>query len=387
MRPKNTAQNLLQNIVISFTILSICISCAQQEKKNWVDINTLPEVEWERSSEIKNEIVNFTNTATGASVSVLHNMERNGFHFYNGLAHHSQNELAIVGGTGLRVRITANKGQSWTEHRFSGFANPFYAATFNGDTLYTVGESKYIFKTTDLGKSWSVFDTSIFFEEQPLAQFKYYKIKFLNEKLGVLVGEYMSAPILLKTIDGGQNWNKMSFDSDPENEGGITDLHIFSEQRMLIITYMGNVYLTENGGTDWRNLYSSKEDQRIYLNSVAFVDDQIGFIGGIGGMLQTKDGGKIWQKIDVTSFRKSEVNVSDIVIYQNKAYITTSVSFSENEPEAFVYEIDPATDSIRSFLTKKNTEIKFVGESYELEVVGETLYVLDRNNLYKTSLD
>lgn len=386
MRIKNPFSKIIRYMFFIVCMLSLLISCGQEVKDTYVDITTLPEIEWEQTEGIVQNPVRFSNTTNEASVQVLNHLDNTSFHFYNGLAINSEKTMAMVGGTGLRVRITHNAGKSWDEFRFSRFANPFYASSFVGDTLYVAGESKYIFKTEDLGKSWSVFDTSIQFEQQPYAQFKYYKIKFLNNKLGFVVGEYMNTPIILKTNDGGANWTRMKLDAYPENEGGITDLQILSEQALILVTRMGNAYRMKDGGTSWELFYTAKEKKTIYFNSVAFTNAQNGFMGGIGGLLQTKDGGKTWQEVSLPGVKMDDTNVSDLAVHKKHLFVTTAKSFSDEEPEAFVFRMNMKNDSIQPYLTKEDPAVNFVGESYEIEIFNDKIYILDRNSLYQTKL-
>lgn len=50
-----------------------------------------------------------------------------------------------------------------------------------------------------------------------------------------------------------------------------------------------------------------------------------------------------------------------------------------------MYEIDKNGKNIHPFLTKTDENILFMGDSYAIDVFENNIYILDRNNLYKTT--
>jgi len=129
-----------------FFLLTCCIliSCA---KNNFTDVKEVLELEIDTISTINQEKYNFINTNTNQDVSIIHHLDHTGFHFYNSLKFKTENLGAIVGGTGLRVRITQNGGQTWRQVRFSNFANVFHSISFVDQAMFVVGENKFIFKS------------------------------------------------------------------------------------------------------------------------------------------------------------------------------------------------------------------------------------------------
>ncbi|WP_103068162.1 YCF48-related protein [Aquimarina sediminis] len=349
-----------------------------QVSKNFIPINQAPEIRYNTFDNIIQDQHKFTNITSNREVSILHHLDETGFHFYSGVKFMDNNIGVIVGGTRLRARITQNGGKNWREVSFSRFSNSFQSVDFSGNTIFIVGSSNYIYKSEDLGKNWSVFDTQYFFQEDHsrYQKFKFYKIRFFTEKIGFIVGEHQSRSVILKTIDGGDNWEMIK--SNLKNEKGISDLAILSSDEIIITTLSGKCYKSIDGGINWELLYSNKNSS---LSSIAFFNSRIGFIGGLDGiLLYTNDSGKTWRNISMPYGE-----ISDIVIHENSAFITTSLTFEEDK--SFVFRIDEEGKSIKPFLTKEDRSVVFKSESYNIQILNDHIYILDRNNLYLTVID
>lgn len=362
--------------IISILLTSLFVSCS---KSNYIPITKVPEIEFSTIGDITQDKYNFTNEVNKQNVSIINGLDETGFHFYSGLKFKTEDIGVLVGGTGLRARITQNAGETWEEYRFSEFANAFHSVAFSGNTIFIVGESKYIFRSNDFGETWSVYNPETLFEDDnSFSEYKFYKIRFLNAKTGFIAGEHNAIPVILKTSDGGEHWAVVNDSGTLRNSGAITDFSIHSTEKITIVTSLGECYTTDDGGRDWKLIYKSNP-----LNSIAFKNENVGFIGGVNGTLHyTDDGGKNWSMIEVPE----KPNITDIVFLENKALITTSISFSDNR-DTFVYEIDEDIKNTRPILTKTDDNVVFMGDSYAIDALGNSLYILDRNNLYKTTWD
>ncbi len=371
----------MKNFKIHF-LLTLCIvySCS---KNNYIDIHEVLELEVDIVNNITQKKYDFLNTNTNQKVSVLHHLEETGFHFYNSVKFKTENIGVLVGGTGLRVRITENGGETWKQFRFSSFANSFHSISFSEKSLFIVGESKYIFKSSDFGENWSVFNTEYLFKTNDILQVKYYKIHFFNHLLGFIAGEQNGHSVLLKTINGGADWSIIETKGLVGKESAITDFKIMSENEVILVTQSGKCYKSIDQGNNWELLYRSENEYK-QLNSIDFKDINTGFIGGSNGtLLNTNDGGKTWNTIEVP--RESvKSNISDILFLKDQILITSAQSFNNEERETFVYSINDKESNFRPFLTKTDSNVFFVGDSYGLDVRNDTVYIIDRNNLYKT---
>ncbi len=390
--PMETSYKPYQTAMKKITILLLCIlsiiySCSEKQNKEvkhtFVAVKEVPEIELETVTDSTQKNYDFINTTTNQKVSVLHHIEQTAFHVYNSVTFTTDKIGVLVGGTGLRARITKNGGKTWKQYSFSRFANSFHDIAFVNKSLFVVGESNYIFKTSDLGQSWSVLDTEHFFDVKGIVQFEYYKIRFLNHKLGYISGVQNGHPVLLKTTNGGTDWGVVQKKGLDSKEFAISDFKILSENELIIVTQSGNCYKSIDQGNTWTLIYSSDE-QYSQLNAIDFKDAQTGYIGGLNGtLLHTDDGGTTWEKIALPA-AASKSNISDILFVQDHFLITSAISFDNEERDVFVYTIDEKGSNLQPFLTKDDSEVFFVGDSYGLDVLQDTVYVLDRNNLYKT---
>ena len=99
------------------------------------------------------------------------------------------------------IQRTSNGGQNWISNTFS--FDEFYESSFpNPNTGYVLGSNGYYIKTTNSGDSWtrySLFDNS----QNTLS---YFGIKFFTPDYG-----YYFNGALFTTINGGENWNKVTF--------------------------------------------------------------------------------------------------------------------------------------------------------------------------------
>ena len=385
-------------LIVSIFTSCFLFSCTKKEQKstklttNYISVHEVLDTEYITSDTITQNNISFINSSSNKEVSILNHLEKTSFHFFNDVAFKNKKIGVLVGGAGLVTRITKNGGKTWLENRFSRFGNPFYAAAFLENSIFVVGDSEYIFKTVDYGENWSVFNTKQLFEKRGYFSPKYYKTRFITKQIGFIVGsgyisgEENSFSVILKTVDGGKNWVNIEHKGLSESAEGISDFVAFSEQEIMIVTFSGRCYKSIDGGINWKLLYENK-DEFVNLNSIAFLTPEIGLIGGLGGyLLYTKNAGKDWLKIELPKLGKGyKSNISDIVFTNNYALITTAISYSDYR-ENFVYKIDKDGTNIRPFLTTESEEVLLMGDSYGVEVLNNDVYILDRNNLYKTSI-
>lgn len=351
----------------------------------YIAIEELPEIEFEVTSDIQQENKVFTNTRTDAPTKILHHLDQTAFHFYNTVKFKTEEFGVIAGGTSLRTRITKDGGKSWMEFQFSKFANAFHDIAFIEDALFVVGESNFIFRSIDDGEHWSVFNMEPLFEASPLTQFKCYKIKFINNLTGFIAGERNGMALLLKTTDAGKTWTTTENVGLMDKEFGIGDIHLISEKEIRMVALSGRCYKSEDQGKTWTLLFDTGDTNKS-LNAIEFFDTNTGFVSGLNGALfLTQDGGNSWNQIILPpTLRKC--NVSDLLSVNNRLYFTTATSFSDNLQESFVYTVDKDGTNISAFLTKKDSTIIFIDESFKIDTQGNKLYITTRNNVYSTDI-
>jgi photosystem II stability/assembly factor-like uncharacterized protein len=110
---------------------------------------------------------------------------------------------------------------------------------------------------------------------------------------GGVKNEYSQQPgIFLTTIDGGQNWNEITYPF----EQNVFSAFFLDAQRAWVNTADGGFFKSTDGGVTWTK-YQSKRPE-LTFDSIFFVDDNHGWVAGHSGKLaKTEDGGKTWTKM------------------------------------------------------------------------------------------
>ena len=359
-------------VALLFSLPGIAQQTYQPMSALNVEIDTIP-VSFPEQEQFKNEV-------TGNTVKVLHAVENTGFQFYNSVSFRNDKEGIIAGGTRLRLRSTQDGGKHWKGFSFSGFANAFYSTAIYENQFYVVGASRYIFRNDDLNTEWEAFDVNTLGESKyALRHPKFYKIKFSLSGFGIIVGDNNGKPLVLKTTDKGAHWKKVKLNGLQTDEVSLSDVFIFPDDTIRLLSFTGNVYESSNEGKDWSLLRRGKEGES--LNSIAFATKKEGYISGLQGLLlKTTDGGKTWEQIDTTVLG-SGANISNLEYTKDhRLLLTTAESFQDEKNNAPIFSIDKE-GKISPFLSAKGQT--FVFDAYGLFLLNDNVFLLDRDKLYK----
>jgi photosystem II stability/assembly factor-like uncharacterized protein len=160
-----------------------------------------------------------------------------------------------------------------------------WAVTGNGQPNDTSG---YILKTIDGGDNWNLKFTD--FRD-------FSRIKFLNVQTGFVSGGYATGARIYKSIDGGESWFALNIPS-----GGqiyFNDMSILNEDTIWTIAsngLVGGVFRTTNGGASWQiqASFGSQNPTRIYM-----MNANTGFISYSNNtaLRKTTNGGFNWVQI------------------------------------------------------------------------------------------
>lgn len=183
-----------------------------------------------------------------------------------------------------------------------------YDASFvDANNGWAVGEAGTIAKTTDGGATWTIRPMPPFtgnglvnFRPQQLQS-----VQFLNLNVGYAAG-FNGA--LLKTTDGGTNWNYINGPFGPPSSTGkiIYNVYFFDVNNGWIVgdvinASSANIYKTTDGGATW-TAAANFPVLGINLWGIDFVNPSIGYIsGGSGKVIKTTDGGATWTDISLTT--------------------------------------------------------------------------------------
>jgi photosystem II stability/assembly factor-like uncharacterized protein len=187
-----------------------------------------------------------------------------------------------------------------TKKLFINAGNPDYKTTIRA--AGRVGSPAFMMTSNDMGATWKS-------EDMGKYTASIFDIKFLNDKVGFICGatdgeSENSHAQILKTIDGGKTWktvytSKRFFEltwkcSFPNNKIGYVTIQNYNQDSTIDQRYVAK---TTDGGNTWKEIPLDK-NYKVREFGVAFIDENIGFVGSTKGGYQTLNGGKTWTKIE-----------------------------------------------------------------------------------------
>jgi len=135
-------------------------------------------------------------------------------------------------------------------------------------------------------------------------------ISAVNERVAFASG---SGSTVLKTIDGGANWQKLTVSSETLD---FRDIDAIDERTVYVLSIgtgtASRIYKTTDGGNSW-TLQFQNDNPRAFLDAMSFWDEQHGLVFGdsIDGrfdILITENGGKLWSRIEPSRVPPSLTN-------------------------------------------------------------------------------
>jgi len=192
-----------------------------------------------------------------------------------------------LGGTLLK---SSNAGISWDSIYINPFQN-YYCVSFNNALTGYVTGSGMILKTTNAGANWSTQAVSI---NLPL-----YSIWFTNDNNGYAIGaDGAFGAASFKTSNGGINWINII---TPTMNSSMYSVCFTDSLSGYAVGTEGKIIKTTNGGSNWFGININVN--RYEINTVHFINDNTGYIGGVGGLLKTTNGGQNWYSgnFDITT--------------------------------------------------------------------------------------
>ena len=125
-------------------------------------------------------------------------------------------------------------------------------------------------------------------------------VSAVNEQVAFASG---SGSTVLRTIDGGATWQKLTVTSETLD---FRDIDAIDEHTVYVLSIgtgtASRIYKTTDGGNSW-TLQFQNENPKAFLDAMSFWDEQHGLVFGdsIDGkfdILLTENGGKLWSRIE-----------------------------------------------------------------------------------------
>lgn len=186
---------------------------------------------------------------------------------------------------------TVNGGNTWTQV-LSGGSSSLNAITFASPQVgYAVGgnlDTGVIYKTTNAGNTWtSIYNSGI--NQEYIAG-----IRCRNNNEGMAVGMSIGA-VAIEAKQYAINGGTLSGTNSSPMYFMFTDVYFHSADTGFVtaLDFNGSYILkTTDGGLNWNPVYSNTMQD---VNKIAFANHQKGYVVGSAGLLlKTTDGGNTW---------------------------------------------------------------------------------------------
>jgi photosystem II stability/assembly factor-like uncharacterized protein len=197
-----------------------------------------------------------------------------------------------------QVLATTDGGSTWNNVPYpeSSSVGPEGVYFVNADTGWIVGAAGYISATHDGGFSWTR-------QTSPVTR-KLHRVQFINSQVGWITGGWQdgSSYPLLKTTNGGANWQDLSFGSDCYS---CEDLWFADSLNGWVVGQNSSInpfiQHTTDGGASWNAQTAPLPTGNGTVSSVCFATPKVGWasVSSIyqspaGSILHTTNGGDSW---------------------------------------------------------------------------------------------
>ncbi|MBX2874286.1 MAG: oxidoreductase [Saprospiraceae bacterium] len=218
-------------------------------------------------------------------------------------------------GSGGKYGYSIDAGQTWVVDSIQwDTLQPHFrsiAVTNEAVFLLSIASPALLFRSVDQGKEWEL----VYQENHPGAF--YDAMAFWNDREGLAMGDPTDGCLsVIRTLDGGQTWEKLSCDQLPPAEEGEaafaasnSNIALFGEQAWIVSGgKRARVFHSPDRGESWSVVDSpiAEGEQMTGIFSVDFYDAEMGII--FGGDWNDKainsqnkalstDGGKTWKAL------------------------------------------------------------------------------------------
>jgi photosystem II stability/assembly factor-like uncharacterized protein len=162
------------------------------------------------------------------------------------------------------------------------------------DSLYgwVIGDSGTVLNTTNGGMNWSTQPSGVHSSELQ-------DLTFISRTTGwILSFDSTYKSFYIKTTNSGLSWVKTYY---PDTTTILKTIFFTNASTGFVSGFLGNIYRTTNGGTNWENCYIDTTSC-LYLfpkNDIYFINSQTGYAcGGVldlqGIFLKTTNAGNSW---------------------------------------------------------------------------------------------
>ncbi|MBU1167398.1 hypothetical protein KKC60_03245 [Patescibacteria group bacterium] len=223
---------------------------------------------------------------------------------------------------------------------------------FNPSLIYLCTRDQGIFKSVNSGELWE--RTSI-----EAGTFYHVAIDPKNNRTLYAAGFVDNYGKLLKSTDGGKEWEEVYRETHEESKVFNVQIDSFDTRKIYAVTEKGAVIKSEDNGRSW--VVKHWFPKRVVLLKISPFDSRHIYVGSPDfGMAKSLDGGETWE---------------EIIMYQNKEEIVEVAVEEENEQGETIT------------VTKEDKVYKLLDEIYENSdhVFDFEFHPQDQNTIYVSS--
>lgn len=205
----------------------------------------------------------------------------------------------VAVGTRGHIVYSDNNGASWVQAPVPTrqlLTSVHFADARNG---WAVGHDSLILHTSDAGESWTVQYRDPELENQDEEGFGYLEkplmdVWFRDAQTGFAVGAY---GLLLRTDNGGQDWDDVSFDVDNPDGFHYNAISEIKGSGLFMVGELGTMYRSADYGDTWETIEDMPYDGSWFGVSGT------GEVGGVvtwglrGNVFRSEDFGDSWEQV------------------------------------------------------------------------------------------
>jgi len=252
------------------------------------------------------------------------NESLNGLYFINRL------NGWIVGSNSILLR-SINGGQSWQIDTIPG-CNDLYSIFFlTNDIGWAAGENNKILKSLDGGETWDIQQINA------SQSFNINSLSILDKNIGYACGFYYTyltpKGIVLKTTNGGLNWDSVKTDNSHFNSV------LFLDQFNGWVVGSSRTFHTTNGGNSWITPDIGGGNDIFFSNNLNGI--KIESLGYKSNIRITKDGGETWSLPQIVTDNDLYSAYADLnnfwtvgsngtILFSNSPIITEAIRINYN---------------------------------------------------------
>ncbi|RHW20919.1 YCF48-related protein [Pseudomonas jilinensis] len=208
----------------------------------------------------------------------------------------------VAVGTRGHIVYSDDNGQTWTQAPSP--VRQVLTAVYFADEQHgwAVGHDALILHSNDGGESWELqyrdpalsdSDEMDSLLERPLMD-----VWFRDAQTGFAVGAYGT---FLRTDDGGQNWDDVSFDIDNEDGFHYNAISAIPDTGLFLVGEMGTMYRSFDFGDTWETLEDLPYDGSWFGVSGTTEPEVVLTWGLRGNMYRSDDFGDTWEQVELNT--------------------------------------------------------------------------------------